>query len=72
MVAAACNDIEADRGDLVGESLRGTAVLSGGDAMMDIFLVYITLGFGCSYKGQLIKGSKERREAQKKVYGESR
>lgn len=44
MVAAACSDIEADRGDLVGESLRGTAVLSGGDAMMiGAILVYITL-----------------------------
>jgi len=46
MVAAACNDIETDRGDLVGESLRGTAVFGGGDAMM-LFL-YISLG--CSYK----------------------
>jgi len=46
MVAAACNDIEADRGDLVGESLRGTAVFGGGDAMM--LSLYISLG--CSYK----------------------
>jgi hypothetical protein len=35
MVAAACNDIEADRGDLVGDSLRGTAVPSIGEAMIE-------------------------------------
>ena len=40
MVAAACSDMEAERGDLVGDSLRGTELsLSGGDAMMIVEVV---------------------------------
>ena len=42
MVAAACSDMEAERGDLVGDSLRGTELsLSGGDVMMIVEVVDI-------------------------------
>jgi len=51
MVAAACSDMEAERGDLVDDSLRGTELrlsLSGGDAMMIVEVVGI--GAVCSSK----------------------
>lgn len=42
MVAAACKDIEADRGDLVGDSLRGLAAASPLEAIV------LCCGRGCS------------------------
>lgn len=42
MVAAACSDMEAERGDLVDDSLRGIELwLSGGDAIMIVEVVGI-------------------------------
>jgi hypothetical protein len=42
MVAAACSDMEAERGDLVDNSLRGIELsLSGGDAIMIVEVVGI-------------------------------